>query len=192
MTIQKKKAVTKILKIFFQYVLLLTLIAGLSRSVIDLYPISHHQETLAQEKIRRQFFAQILPAFDNEPWRETLKNGNHVFYVARNNAAPPRIYQPVPSMLNVPALAMGSRQTKISGFAFVMESKNKNVPLKLLAGMDLEGNLTGVQRLSPASSLSLDFEKKTTEDLIREAKELFSAHRDLLMLQLEPEDVNHA
>ncbi|MSR77355.1 MAG: hypothetical protein EXS63_03915 [Candidatus Omnitrophica bacterium] len=183
-----KKSAKNIMKLTFQYLFSLGWAAALSWALVILYPIAQRNETAVKAQMRRDFFQKILPVFDNEPWKETLKNGDRVFYVARNRAALPSTYQPISPILDVTGLETNSgKQTQVAGFAFVMSSTESNPPIKFLIGMDLDGNRIGTQPLNKNLSAVI------TSDLLKEAKDLFLAHRDLLMFQLEPEgDSAHA
>ena len=191
----KIKKAQKILAFIFQYLFLLSFIAGLSWAVFCLYPKVHRQEETVQvqkrSEVLQNFFRAVLPFFDNEPWKETIRQGDHIFYIARNNSALPKIYQITPSLLNIPDLKSKPKQTHIVGFAWVMPSENPAI--QFLVGSDLEGNILSVDVSKPKSVNAEDLEK-IRMNVMAQGKDLMSGHRDLLMLRLEPEEetVSHA
>lgn len=190
----KSKALQKIALSILQHLSLLALIAGLSWSVFKLYPEAHQKEEKIQiqkkQEILKFFFTSVLPAFDNEPWKEKVQQGNHTFYVARNNAAAPKLYQITPSLLATPDLKTEPKQTHIVGFAWLMS--DESATRQFLLGSDLEGNIL-IQDVSRSKKIESEASIHIQEKLKAEAKELMAGHRDLLMLQLEPEEtVPHA
>lgn len=126
-----------------------------------------------QEMLRIKLKA-VLPAFDNEPWKENFKVEDIVIYPARRE-------EKVSLPGDLTGLPGHESQTVtanvLKGFAFQISSADSEGNDPVWVGLDMEGELTG---FSPVRLRAARVPENLTQDIFLETSKGTSASRIIL------------